>query len=280
MEELSAPVQDLFDRNQEMLEQGQSKPRTISFSMWMIGPIYSASPTIVISSRNRHQRTYARTLLKESRLLDKHPGVKIRTLDRMPAVYQGGGPTLGVMPAISSEPNVYSSHDDSIPAVFPARESTLRVVPVNSSKFQAALIDNSRGFCGGLISYGHSKIVTLGGLIRINGVQYGVSAQHAHLDSVQHQDDTIDTDNELCFDEDSDSKDNNLMEIICNGGAWTFSIYRPLPNFGEQVPCHPLRIVMPTATLPSPHVLPICRTITKTIEWKSLIRLAHNILKS
>lgn len=89
MEKLSLPIMALLDKNHELLEQGESKPRAISFNMWMIGSCpSSAVPTIVFSSRSRRQRTYAKSLLKESKLLDDYPGVRIKTLDKVPAIYQ------------------------------------------------------------------------------------------------------------------------------------------------------------------------------------------------
>ncbi|KAI4211384.1 MAG: hypothetical protein LQ351_005810 [Letrouitia transgressa] len=85
--EIAPAIDKLIEDNQELLEQGEPKSRGISFAMWMEGSKpSSARPVIVFSSRTRRQRSYAKTLLKESSILDKHPGVSVKALDKMPAI--------------------------------------------------------------------------------------------------------------------------------------------------------------------------------------------------
>ena len=50
----------------------------------------SSSPTIVFISESPRQRALAKALLKASKLLDRYPGLRIKTIDRMPAIYQAG----------------------------------------------------------------------------------------------------------------------------------------------------------------------------------------------
>ena len=89
MNDLCAPIAQLLDKHCEALEQGEPKPRAIAFNMWMVGSSpQSAHPTIIFSSKSLRQRTFAKALLKESHLLDKYPGMRIKTLDRVPAIYR------------------------------------------------------------------------------------------------------------------------------------------------------------------------------------------------
>lgn len=91
MAKLSRPVEELLNKHQEDLEHGECKPSAISFNMRMIGSCpSSAIPTLVISSRNRKKRTLAKALIKQSKLLNEYPGVRVKTLDKKPAVYTGG----------------------------------------------------------------------------------------------------------------------------------------------------------------------------------------------
>ncbi|KAL2039882.1 hypothetical protein N7G274_007285 [Stereocaulon virgatum] len=87
IQKLVRPIKDLLDKHQELLEQGESKPRAIAFQMWMIGINADvAQSTVVFNSKSKRQRKYAKALLKDSKLLDEYPGVTIKSLDKMPAV--------------------------------------------------------------------------------------------------------------------------------------------------------------------------------------------------
>lgn len=183
MEKLCVPIKDLLDKHQELLEQGESKPRAMSFEMWMLGALpTSAQPTIVFSSKSKRQRTYAKVLLKKSKLLDEYPSLQIKALDRMPAVYQSAERVPEANTSIASDNDVF-------------------------------LADESCEPCGALITFGHAKMATMGGVLLINGVHYGISAQHARHRPLAELEDNVPDSGPLCFDDDSDIENDDLMDI-------------------------------------------------------------------
>ena len=185
---LSIPIKEMLDNHQEILEQGELKPRAVSFHMWMIGSVASAAnPTIVFSSKSRRQRTFAKVLLKESKLLDNYPGIRIKTLDKAPAVYQAADSNLDTDGEEISNDGIY-------------------------------MVDDSRGICGSLVAFGNSKLATMGGVILIDNVHYGISAQHARFNYTrERQRLTSEPVDAPCFDEDSDSEYGDLIEITSRG---------------------------------------------------------------
>ena len=188
MNRLSIPIKEMLDNYQDILEQGELKPRAVSFHMWMIGSAASAaSPTIVFSSKSRRQRTFAKVLLKESKLLDNYPGVRIKTLDKVPAIYQ-------------------------------AAESNLDLDSQEISNDGIYMVDDSHGVYGSLVSFGNSGLATMGGVILIDNVHYGISAQHARLNYIrERQCLTSEPADAPCFDEDSESEYGDLVEATSRG---------------------------------------------------------------
>ena len=188
MNKLSIPIKEMLDNYQEILEQGELKPRAVSFHMWMIGTVASAAnPTIVFSSKSRRQRTFAKVLLKESKLLDNYPGIRIKTLDKAPAIYQAADSNLNVDGEEVSDDGIY-------------------------------MVDDSRGVCGSLVAFGNSKLATMGGVILIDNVHYGFSAQHARFDYIrERQCLTSEPADAPCFDDDSDSEYCDLIETTSRG---------------------------------------------------------------
>ena len=188
MNKLSLPIKEMLDKHQETLEQGEPKPRAVSFYMWMIGcAVNAANPTIVFSSKSSRQRKYAKILLKESKLLDGYPGIKIKTLDKAPAIYQAAGFNLDLDSEEVSNDGIY-------------------------------MVDDSRGVCGSLVAFGNSRLATMGGVILIDNVHYGISAQHARFDYIrERQNLTREPADVPCFDDDSDSEYCDPIEITSRG---------------------------------------------------------------
>ena len=188
MNKLSIPIKEMLDNYQEILEQGELKPRAVSFHMWMIGNAASAAnPTIVFSSKSRRQRTFAKVLLKESKLLDNHPGIRIKTLDKAPAIYQAANSNLDIDSEEVSNDGIY-------------------------------MVDDSHGIYGSLVAFGNSRLATMGGVIVIDNVHYGVSAQHARFDYIREpQCLTSEPADAPCFDDDSDSEYCDLIEATSRG---------------------------------------------------------------
>ena len=203
-EVLAKDLQDLLDKHKDALKQGEPKPRAISFNMWMTGSKPELScPTIVFSSKSPRQRAFAKALLKDSKLLDQYPGVRIKTWDRMPAIYQAG----------SQKPDTIETTRDSTD-----------IVPNDASEEAIYMVDDSRGSCGALIAFGRLRLATMGGILLINGTYYGISAQHGRYEFLEEPEDGINEGNSLCFDDDSDTEDSdldNLIEITSRGKHWS-----------------------------------------------------------
>lgn len=185
---LSPAIDKLLADNQELLEQGEPKPRVVSFNMWMEGnrPC-SAQPVIVFSSKSRRQRSYAKVLLKECGLLKEYPGISIKALDKMPAVHQ-------------------------------ARTLPPAPLPVADNSFDVFMTDRSSELFGAQIMFGNSKIATALGFVSLNKEQRILIPQHPHFAYYDEDTTTIPTkDHLLEFDEDSDSDDDDLVEITSAG---------------------------------------------------------------
>ena len=199
-EVLAKDLQDLLDKHKDALKNGEPKPRAISFNMWMTGSKPEASsPTIVFSSKSRRQRFTAKALLQDSKLLDQYPGVRIKTWDRMPAIYQ----------AKPQKPDTIETTRDSTDDV-----------SNDSSEEAIYMVDDSRGSCGALIAFGNWRLTTMGGILLINGTYYGISAQHGRYGVLKKTQNAPNESNSLCFDDDSDTEDSdsdNLIEIASRG---------------------------------------------------------------
>ena len=186
---LSMPIAQLLDKHCESLEQGESKPRAMSFTMWMVGTSpRNASPTIIFSCKSRRQRVFAKALLKDSRLLDPYPGVKIKTLDKTPAVYYAGN-------IIDTNDDIENTLDDGI-----------------------YLVNSPHGTCGALISFGQAKRATMGAVLLLDGSQYGITVQHARPDHCTGEPTSADCTESPCFDDDDeDEEDFGLVELTSTG---------------------------------------------------------------
>ena len=140
---LAPEIHKLLTDNVERLEQGEANPGFIAFNMWMEGSIpSSAHPILVFASKSRRQRSNAKSLLKESNLLDGYPGISIKTLDRMPAVL-------------------------SVEARTPQHGS----MSLGDNNLDVSMIDRSSELCGAPISLGNSKLAIAMGIVIINDEQ-------------------------------------------------------------------------------------------------------------
>lgn len=141
----------------------------------------SAQPTVIFISKSRRQRTFAKALLKESKLLDCHSGVNIKTLDSVPMIQYAGEHVPSYFDDVSSN-GVY-------------------------------MVDDPRGHCGSLVAFGGSRLATMGGVVLINGNLYGISVQHARLICARETGEGNVDPETLCFDDDSDAEDSDLVDI-------------------------------------------------------------------
>ncbi|KAL8824110.1 MAG: hypothetical protein Q9191_005290 [Dirinaria sp. TL-2023a] len=206
--EVVGPALDVFNKvapaigklladNQELLEQGEPKPRVTSFNMWMVGSRpSSAQPVIVFSSKSRRQRIYAKTLLEQSGLLKEYPGVSIKTLDKMPAVHQAAA----LAPDFSR---------------------------VGQSGLDVFMTDPSSEPFGAQISFGDSKIATMMGLVMLNGKRHALIPQHPRFDYHDEDVETLPTKDELLeFDEDSDVDDDDHLAEITSTATFGINVSR------------------------------------------------------
>ena len=186
--QIAPAVDKLIEDNMELLEQGEPKSSGISFNMWMEGSKpSSARPVIVFSSRSRRQRTCAKALLKDSGILDKHPSISIKALDKMPAIH----------------------HAKSLPRN-PSR--------YNHSTLDVFLNDPESEPFGAQISFGDSKFATMLGMIYLDGKQHALIPQHPRFDHDQEDlNNACEKDQLLEFDEDSEVDETEFVEITSTG---------------------------------------------------------------
>ena len=188
--QIAPAVDKLIEDNLELLEQGEPKSSGISFNMWMEGSKpSSARPVIVFSSRSRRQRTCAKALLKDSGILDKHPSISIKALDKIPAIHQA-----------KSLPHFPVRHHLSILDVF--------------------LNDSASEPFGAQISFGDSKLATMLGMVYLNGKQHALIPQHPRFNHDQEDlNNTCGKDQLLQFDEDSEIDETDFVETTSAGGS-------------------------------------------------------------
>lgn len=173
MNKIGDSIKELLQNHMELMQQGEGKASTMSFDMWMVGQdIESSAPTIVFSSRSRRQRKFAKALLQESRILEDHPGVRIRTQEKTPAVFR-----------TNSRPET---------------SATTRTIDTD-----VYLVNARHGSCGALLCASQGRPFTMSGVVKLAGQYHAIVPQHAlldnepvHLDSVRHT---------ACFDIDDDT---------------------------------------------------------------------------
>lgn len=155
----------------------------------------TSQPVIVFSSKSWRQRTQAKELLKHSGLLKNYPGIKLKTLDRMPAIYRTQGqeleqghtdPKSQYAVTIPEDPRVYIHGDHDVA-------------------------------CGASISFGNVRSATLAGLIIVSGICYGLTAQHGRFKPQEPLLPTARSDEILAFDEDSDEGNHQDAENTRRG---------------------------------------------------------------
>lgn len=83
---LGPQIRRLIENSEDILDEGEQKSRNFSIELYMIGHDKTcAVPTVVFSSTSRPKRLRAKALLNSSKLLDKHPAMKICTLESCPS---------------------------------------------------------------------------------------------------------------------------------------------------------------------------------------------------
>lgn len=173
-QQLAGRIERIFCDHKDDLERDEEVAKSYSFHMWMIGRTAStARPTIVLTSRSKKLRAKAKRLIKDDGMLESFPEIDIKGLERSPAIPKGDPPSDGEEP----------SNDVYVDGHPPVR-------------------------CGTPITIGGKHRATLGGLIYVNGICYGLTALHRNLVNSESWDDESDTgyEAEAAFDEDSDTE--------------------------------------------------------------------------
>lgn len=184
---LEQQINDLLERHKELIEQGESKPSMTSWNMWMIGnDAETAQPTIVFASKSRRQRQCAKAFLKDSKILDETPYVRIKTLAKSPAELRC---------AQSSDSSL--TEGDSNEGVF--------------------LVNESDELSGSLIAVDDKNLATLGGIVKLKNRCYGFTAYHASIDFCEDEDAIVT--NSCTFDDDSDVDEDDLVELTSRGAC-------------------------------------------------------------
>ena len=184
---IAAKVDDFLSRNQEEIIRGEAKAIMVCWNLFMVGnnPT-TARPMLVIASKSSRQRQYARALLKQSKILEDWPAIRIRTVAKVPAQLKGGS----------------------------ASSATSNSAPESS----IYLANDSLTLSGALVSIGGKGLATVGGLVKIGVSFYGFTAQHPSLGiSDEEEEDSADFDG---FDEDSGSDDDeDVVETTSKGSC-------------------------------------------------------------
>ena len=90
-DETGPQIRSLIESSEEVLEEGEAKYRPLGFGLYMFGDDRAcAVPVIIFSSTSRRKRLCAQDLLKRSKILNAHPAVRVKTLDRMPTLPYAG----------------------------------------------------------------------------------------------------------------------------------------------------------------------------------------------
>ncbi len=189
MNDIGDSVKELLQNNTDLMQQGEDKATTMSFDMWMVGhDVESSVPTIVFSSKSRRQRKFAKALLQDSRILEDHPEVSIRTQEKTPAVFRSKDRPKNLAHERTIDTDVY-------------------------------LVDPRDGPCGALLSIGHDRSTTMSGVVKLGDRYHAIVAQHAFLEVGSEP---LDSDgNRHCFDFDEDSdfeSDDNVDVNVTSRG--------------------------------------------------------------
>ena len=182
---LAPQIQTLLDEHRDDCLSGcSSQPRTISYHIWMVGHQRAkVKPTLIISSKSKPQRSAAKTLIRNSGLLDQFPGVQLKTLERRPAVLQ-------------------ANYVDSL-MVVGRSDNTLYIIGTPTNP------------CGAPLILGSRRKATLGGVITIGGQYYGMTALHRQQGEDQETE-SQDTETTVAFDDDSDTEEEPI-DIMSKG---------------------------------------------------------------
>jgi len=224
--EIAPLIKDLLDRHKEDLEKGEQRPRAIAFAIFMLGTEPAGTqPTIVFASLSERQRKRAKSLVKEKNLLAKHPGIKMKTIEELPALPRGDQHTFETSKSSSSR----SPHHGSTAEQENNKGKHLGVLTLDGGGIRGystllmlqAIMDHIRRL--ETLSQYEQPEETLpaagyrdgGGFVNIRDETYCLSALHPYLD-IEAEEEEHDGHQSHDFDFDPDSDDECEHDEIQN----------------------------------------------------------------
>ena len=206
--EAIGPARSVFNELQDDIAQYinqtcESVQKGVVWSLYMVGRTReSSSPVITFSSGEPGAREKLRESIKESKLLEKHPGFKTMSIDRPVECASGIVETLGGAPDAVTHT-----------AASPAEEIS---VSTSSNNFMGSSIT--------LNSQSSSPVATAGGLVQFNGKLYMVSVAHPFEEHWNDDFQDVAPPGEYVFDIDDPSDEDEVDEImvgLTSGGSMT-----------------------------------------------------------
>jgi len=179
---------------EDQFEHLDSDDKELMVEMLMIGrKEVTASPTILFSCDHKVSRRRAMELVQKKEILFPHPGVLMAECSRLPRLLAREG-----VPETKLSPGVYAS--------WPLKHAGISI-----------LISSASG--------GPLRKATLGGLVLIDGIYYGLTAGHAFLND-KELDRQMTPDNEFAFyglgePEYSSEDEDSLLDATTGSQGWS-----------------------------------------------------------
>jgi hypothetical protein len=239
-------IKDILESQHEYLNEGVCIRRVLLFGLYMVGRTKAqARPTIVFSCENKIQRQRAMKAVRESAILDGHPGVYLGESSRPPRL-SNEPQQLGGLNVLNK-----SSHGDEAHAQRRARgatRSTIEGEPEKSPRLptlsaQRSQSDdhtkdaemtgdtNNSSAINNMVYYvsplggvhgipimikdtmdkAPTRKSTVGGFIYVGEQLFGLTVAHAFQDNLQDDKERKDDDIEFSFEDDSQDEDEDTV---------------------------------------------------------------------
>jgi hypothetical protein len=157
----------------EYLNKGESVPCPIVFGIYMIGRNKKrARPTIVFSCDSKAPRQRAMELVRESKILDSHPGIELAESSTPPILSRPPVPLMGR--SLDTRGSVDTERATR------SEKLVYCTLPLNRVYGIPIFI---RDVDGGMRST--SRKATIGGIVRLGDELFGLTVAHAFLDILE-----------------------------------------------------------------------------------------------
>ena len=181
--DIFSAVKGLLSSQSEYLNEKESKPCFIMFGLYMIGHDEAhANPTLILSCERKTPRRKALKLVRESGILSSKPGVRLAESTRPPLCLQPPR-ILGSVGDIFKTTGVFSD------MIYWSPSEPICGVPVYKRKSSGD-------------SFAFSYQATVGGVVSLNNINYGLSTAHTFLgEDIDSSAPDDDSDFEFAFDD-------------------------------------------------------------------------------